>query len=459
MVRKFRTGMNRTNVLETADGTVRIRERWPRKDKYKGPPDLPEDFPYSLRVERCLDALQVLQFKRDEYLPPTTLAVPLQFLHDSLPYMVQRDVNIFQPVQNDLWGLKFDAELPKIDKTEVEEFIEKHGETFVSRRYQFWPIDISRGDGSQLPHWGLIVLQLLHRSGYEDEPVVPDDPETQPYNFVESFAIIDPEHGVAARELEDELTSFLHWLVPQMGVIMDDKTAREDAWVPPSAIACLPPILNAPQITKGITGGDNWSSGLRVFEMVRIFLDRITEHYCHSPHTHEPSFFWAPHSGWFNPDAVRSNMIGCAATMVNRAMNSTTRIAIEPILESALRYRNGYSVKTQTMLPNRETVGAFVPSQPRQNPTWLEDTPNSESGDGDADSDVKAEDSEQEDEEEEAEEEEEEEEEGLKAKKGTNAKGKKGGKKGGNDKGAGNKRTPPSPGTPKTPKAKRIRKE
>lgn len=55
---------------------------------------------------------------------------------------------------------------------------------------------------------------------------------------------------------------------------------------------------------------EHWSTGLRVFEMIRVWLDRITEAYCKNPYVHDPIKFWEAHPGWFNPDAVRSNMIG-----------------------------------------------------------------------------------------------------------------------------------------------------
>lgn len=67
-------------------------------------------------------------------------------------------------------------------------------------------------------------------------------------------------------------------------------------------------LVNAPQRTRGEP--EYWSTGLRVFEMVRIWLERLAELHCIHPHGHDPAKFWAAHTGWFNADAVRSNMIG-----------------------------------------------------------------------------------------------------------------------------------------------------
>ncbi|KAI0426495.1 hypothetical protein F5Y09DRAFT_351192 [Xylaria sp. FL1042] len=364
---KNKNQMSRTNVLVAIDATIQIKDRWPRKDKLKGPPDLPTDFYRSGRIERCLDALQLLQLRRNEYLLEDALAVPLEFLHESLPYMVQRDVNIFQPTQRDIWGLELGGDFDRLD-TELSGFIERHEEALSGRRYHFWPIDVSRGSENGPPHWALIVLHLTHDHGDGDGLLSPKDTQEEPYNFLFDFAVIDPEHGNAARELEDEMATILKHVLPKMGITVGTTSVRENTWVPPS-------LMNPPQLTS--TGEkENWSSGLRVFEMIRVWLDRITDHYCRNPHDHDWDNFWAAHPGWFNVDAVRSSMVGMAATMVNRAMKSTTRIAIEPILDKAMRHAiDGHEGLTQTMMPDRRSVGAFIPNQSRKHPSWIKDTP------------------------------------------------------------------------------------
>ncbi|KAI3338321.1 hypothetical protein F4824DRAFT_509504 [Ustulina deusta] len=371
MAKRNRTAMTRTCVLETVDGTVRVRERWQRKNLYKGPPDLPEDFRFSERVERCLDALQVLQLKRNQYLLGETLAVPLQFLHDSLPYMVQPDVNIFRPVQEDIWSLPLNGDFDKL-APELDYFTERHEEALASRRYHFWPIDVSRGGENDPPHWALIVLHLSHRREEGQDPDTSDDPLTGPYNFLDSYAVIDPDHGSTARDLEEEIATLLQHVLPKMGITVGTRSTRENPWVPPRNSF---EIVNAPQLTSA-GARENWSSGIRVFEMVRVWLDRLTEYYCQEPHRHDRSKFWGPHPGWLNLDAVRSNMIGIAATMVNRAMNGTTRVAIEPIVDNAMRTDvDELGVLTQTMMPSRRRLGAFIPEQSRRHPSFINDTP------------------------------------------------------------------------------------
>ncbi|KAI1122079.1 hypothetical protein F5Y10DRAFT_287564 [Nemania abortiva] len=356
------TGMVRTNVLEGISGTIRIGNRWPRKNQNKGPPDLPDDFRFSERVQRCLDALQVLQFKRNQYLLGETLAVPLQFLHDSLPYMVQRDVNILQPIHEDIWTTPFEEDEDGRGGPEVEEFVLKNWPMLSGRRYQFWPVDINReGRDGNLPHWGLIVLQLKHVPNPQDDPRElweENDEFVGPFNYLSSYAVITPDHGSKARALENDIANMLLKVLPLMGVGVGPEST-----------------LNAPQITpKG--NREHWSSGLRVFEMIRIWLERISELYCYNPHGHDPIRFWAALPGWINVDAIRSNMIGLSAEMVNRSMNNTTRIAIEPMMDYEMQNTHtGEVIPSQTKGYVRQGIGAFLSGQPRSAPVWLEDTP------------------------------------------------------------------------------------
>ncbi|KAI0877648.1 hypothetical protein GGS24DRAFT_487696 [Hypoxylon argillaceum] len=400
MTQREIVGMNRTNVLETYYGTIQVGNRWPRKNQNRGPPDLPGNFRVSKRVRKCLDSLQVLQFKRNQYLLGETLAVPLQFLHDSLPYMVQRDVNIFEPVSEDIWAKAFSGELDRLEPQELDRFIARHEVALPRKKYHFWPVDVNKlgGDGDH-PHWALIVLHIICRPELEvDDPDVPPDELSGPYNFLDTYAVITPNHGAKARALEDDIANMLLTLLPEMDIKVGAKTIREYPWTS---------RLNAPQLmTSGSKG--HWSTGLRVFEMIRVWLDRITEAYCKNPYVHDPIKFWEAHPGWFNPDAVRSNMIGIAAAMVNKAMDSTTRVAIEPILDLQMQNsQTGEVVLAQKMAPSRRQTGAFISGQPRSSPTWIEDTPldDSESINASPDTDEGEEDEEDEELEEEVEEE------------------------------------------------------
>ncbi|KAI2640963.1 hypothetical protein GGS21DRAFT_547305 [Xylaria nigripes] len=364
----------RTSVLEPIDRDITIEKRWPRKNFFGGPPPLPPDFMTSDRVASCLDALYLLQSQRQQYVLETGLSVPLQFLHDSLPYMVQCDVDIFESGHCGFWTvLNWEDYL---DQEEIDRLKQDYYEDLISRRYHFWPIDLNRvsqedWDG---PHWGLIVLHMRNIQDPKAEPDPDHDELEAPFNALQSFTVINPDHGEAARFIEEDVVQELLFLLNNWGIKVEGCLQMEP-WVPPRSKR---DGMNAPQLTNG-DNKEYWSSGLRVFEMIRIMLERIAATYCKIPHSFDEDTFWAAHSGWFNPDAVRSNMIGCAATMVNRAMNSTTRIAIEPILNTQIKanveQEADVTISTLAMMPNREELGGFDSTRPRESPAWFDDVP------------------------------------------------------------------------------------
>ncbi|KAI0410096.1 hypothetical protein F4802DRAFT_611758 [Xylaria palmicola] len=370
MTEQEKTILTRTNVLEVRDGPIAIGERWPRKNRYRGPPDLPGNFRIADKLQIGLNSLQFLQSKRDQYLLRHSLGVPLQFIHDSLPFMVMCDVDIIPPNER---GIFTNFTKERLGSPEVAQFVEHQSRALGERTYHFWPVDIGQvgeaGEGEEAPpNWALIVLHLRRSS-----KKAKDKSDEGPYDTLSSFGVISPDHGQASRDLEDDIADVLPDLLAKMGIERHSGTKRERPWVPPRYV--VEHSLNAPQLTKLMRGAnEDWSSGLRVFEMVRVWLDRLAEQYCITPHEHDHERFWASHPGWFNPDAVRSNMIGMAATIVNRSMNSTTRIAIEPFLDNSMQY-NGEGILTETMMPRRRHVGAFTPNKSRRHPFFIDDHP------------------------------------------------------------------------------------
>ncbi|KAI8624780.1 hypothetical protein F5Y19DRAFT_480269 [Xylariaceae sp. FL1651] len=344
----------RTNVLASYAGQGNVMldpevGRWTSKRSINGPPRLPQQYKFSQELLSVFDALQVLQAKRDQYLLDSTLKVPLDFMFNALPNMVRADVNIFLPEQDAFWAWPDDVSADTGDG--VNSFAYYGRPRLLEKPFHFWPIDINQHEGRP-PHWALIVLHLERSRGInpdwdgldsQDEFIdISDD-----FNVLQSYAVIDPDHGDEARDTEHDIIDKLLVILNVLGV------------------------MNAPQHASS-DGRENWSSGLRVFEMIRVWLDRITESYCLNPRLYDERAFWRPHPGWFNPDSVRSNMIGMAATMVNRAMESTTRVAIEPVLDGAIVFMpNGETIGTQTMMPDRQNVAAFDPSQNRTDPVAI----------------------------------------------------------------------------------------
>ncbi|KAI1496352.1 hypothetical protein F5X99DRAFT_424744 [Biscogniauxia marginata] len=333
----------RTNVLEVRPGKrISYPSRWQSKSFDKG---LPSDWRTDRRITRSMNALQVLQVTRDQHLLPECISVPVDFIFESLPKMVKLDVNIMKPgkAMFDMFTCNdFDFSCLINDEFMVD--IDSNGDyvvpplyrQFRRKPYHFWAVDVSTG---QNPQWQLIILHLQRTKKTDDDYVVEDeesdDGEFNKYfDKIESIAVIDPEYGRAG---EARKTRTLDRILQ----VLD-------------ALDIKP--VNPPQYDTT----EHWSSGLRVFEIIRASLNRITESYCRNPRVHDGGYLWRSHSGWFNPDAVRSDMIGMAATVVNRAMDSTTRVVIEPIKD--MRYKSGKKVEIQNMMPDRTRVNAFRPN-------------------------------------------------------------------------------------------------
>lgn len=104
-------------------------------------------------------------------------------------------------------------------------------------------MDIRR-EGAQIPHWALIVLHLTHRpvKGVDD-PNAPDDPLLGPYNYLDSYTVLTPDHGQRARDSEDAVVNMLQALLPKMGVTINNKSTREFTWIAPRYVANMRIVL------------------------------------------------------------------------------------------------------------------------------------------------------------------------------------------------------------------------
>ncbi|KAI1815526.1 hypothetical protein GGS20DRAFT_542829 [Poronia punctata] len=271
----------RTNVLEVVHGKTSITKRWPRKTHTTA--SQPPNFKTSPSLINALEALQTLQLKRDMYIDANALTVALSYLYDALPEIVRRDVDIFPSVF-----------LP-------EEQDRRKGQK------RFCIIPVEREGGC----WVLVMMHFPSRN----------------------YVVIDPDYGREGREREDEV---------DRGLGFDDGR-RWRPWVYPMN---PPPTTTSPEKEKEKEKEkeeekEYWPSGLHIFEMIRHWLDRMAEFNCCNPgqDVGEVETFWThPHPGWFNPDYVRGIMIGIVASAINNTlMQGTTRLAIEPILDNALR--------------------------------------------------------------------------------------------------------------------------
>ncbi|KAI1641357.1 hypothetical protein F4809DRAFT_654822 [Biscogniauxia mediterranea] len=376
----------RTNVLEVKPGKRAFYPtRWQGKATQKG---FPKNWQKDKDIITAMNALHLLQLTRDEKLTRECLSVPIKFIYDSLPNMVKMDVNIIKTGKSMFDVFTCDGE----DFSSIinGKFLVENANgadvpypplylTLRRKPYHFWVVDVG---GGQSTRWQLVILHLgRNKSAFENEDgQVEYDYAKEAFGNIESIAVIDPEHGKVGEGREVKTLDRFLQVLDAMGFKPGPDFSRRKPWIPPCT-SSFPQASNPPQYRGKI----DWSSGLRVFDILRASLNRITESYCYNPRVHDGRNLWKPHNGWFNPDAVRSDMIGMAATMVNRGMQYTTRVAIEPV--KSIKFRNGRTVPIQNMMPDRSEVYAFQPRKRKsaKPPVRYSDDVDPENGSGVAD--------------------------------------------------------------------------
>lgn len=186
-----------------------------------------------------------------------------------------------------------------------------------TRPYHFWPINTALDSP---PHWvtGIVQLEPPEGSGnpFEDNNVR--------FTVISRIVIVDPDRSFDPR-VEAQTFQRLHRIYTAMGMTPSARFTATgpnnvDLWVPPS---------NLQEGFDESLPAEEFSGGLRCFWLIRLFLNRVLDACCYS--TLYPANFFGLVPGFFNPDFVRSEMIGHAAAAVNHQMEYRTRIAIEPI--------------------------------------------------------------------------------------------------------------------------------
>ncbi|KAI0601609.1 hypothetical protein F4775DRAFT_589379 [Biscogniauxia sp. FL1348] len=359
----------RTNVLEVKPWKRAFYPtRWQGKAAQKG---FPKNWQKDKNIIKAMNALHLLQLTREEHLSRECLSVPIKFVYDSLPNMVKADVNIIKTGKSmfDVFtcdGEDFSSAINgKFLMDDANGGDVPYPPLYLDLRrkpYHFWVVDVG---GGQLTRWQLVILHLgRNKAAFEGEDgQVEYDYADEEFGNIESIAVIDPEHGKAGELREAKTLDRFLQVLDALGFKPGPNFSRQKPWIPPC-------------------GKIDWSSGLRVFDIFRTSVNRITDSYCYDPRVHDGDNLWKPHSGWFNPDAVRSDMIGMAATMVNRGMHYMTRVAIEPI--KSIKFRNGRTVKIQNMMPDRSQVYAFQPKKRKSGkpPVRYSDDVDAENGPG-----------------------------------------------------------------------------
>ncbi|KAH8163394.1 hypothetical protein CIB48_g4850 [Xylaria polymorpha] len=310
--------------------------------------------PAPAQAENDLYALNSLQLHRGRPLEQLTLQIPLEYLVDNLPPGARSQVGI--PVG----GTPYIFNCPDAD---VLRRIQKHyrrwpgfWDTFRDSEYVFWPIEVEGG---------YFVTAIFHmRKGMMDDPTfdahgdpnvdIPQVPHPH-FNYVEAWSVVDPQRGEASqarvtrvkdrieRTFEVEGITFGHLAYQEQ--YFPEREWRAMPWVPPPS------------------DGDDWSSGIRSFALVRQLIQRVVDSYCNQV-GYEPNFFIEPTSGWLDVDQVRHEMMGICAINALEDMNWNARLAVECIEEiSTLASINPF--RAALLAPDNADKHAYIPGTDR----------------------------------------------------------------------------------------------
>ncbi|KAI0169858.1 hypothetical protein GGR52DRAFT_573908 [Hypoxylon sp. FL1284] len=368
----------RTSVLsvnQIREGRAHVKARWPRATDFRG---LPEFFQQSEDLVAALDSLNILQTTRDRYVPAIALDVCLQYIWDNMPRPVQMDAVIHKAGGSGLFSVstnQFGQELQRLFDPSKEPSFQRTDRLFLEfygKPYHFWPIDTA-ADGK--PHWVTAIIRLSI-----DDDLDQNDNFFGRYCIVEEIAVVDPDRSTDPR-VERRVFQRVLRILYEMGMNPSEEfrlsgPTNREVWIPPANPKVARPVSPGPP--RGLPAGapeilaeqqgvplviatqpgpnpkpDDFTSGLRSFWLIRHYLGNLVNIYTQGI-GHRPAF-WANLPGFFNPDMVRTEMIGYAAAVVNYNMHYSTRVAIEPIKNGNLAINN-VGVVNEHLQPNTEDV-------------------------------------------------------------------------------------------------------
>lgn len=283
-----------------------------------------------------------------------SMSLCLKVLRERLPSYVQNDIQImsyemclgFNLSEEEYQTFVLEEELPEASIQSYDTLKEDYQNMFRAP-YIFWPILYMTDNRMQ---WALAVIHL-NQGSVENPDWKEGDCVTQKriklniFNSIEGIAVLDPDQTDGDKRSTLIYNRILYMLT-RAGMESGDDPKKE-VWLPP---------MNSVQHQGEL---EYWSSGLRCFDLARQLMDRILDRYCEEPGSH-PCSLWDPTRGWFNPDAVRADMIGIAAMEVNKRMAYTTKIAIEPV--SNLKHGDK-AVGTRLLRPDRSHVHMWQPGK------------------------------------------------------------------------------------------------
>lgn len=206
-------------------------------------------------------------------------------------------------------------------------------------QYLFWPINTGQN------HYVTLIMVLgkdpAAVKARQDYMKIPAHVHSEvlntpvPYDQVLQWSVVDPKRGELdskgkqlnqrERDRHDQrvhrVRRRVRRILTQGGFNMSAAVYSQSTGSPAHTLPWVPPQL----------AGDDWSSGMRAFALIRKQCDMIVDFHC-AEVPFDEAYFWERSPGWLNPHQVRHEMMGLLAVNCVRDMRWKARLAIEPVV-------------------------------------------------------------------------------------------------------------------------------
>ncbi|KAI8947714.1 hypothetical protein F4801DRAFT_494794 [Xylaria longipes] len=266
-----------------------------------------------------LNALNSLQMYRAKPLTPLEVKQPLRHVQSSLPDTVRARI-----YTGDLYGStdgvfscpddEFETKAKRVFENEARGDGSLNYNDFFRRlrraEWLLWDVEAERG------HWVAVIAHLYkstirnpNKKFFPDNDAIPVSIVSTDFNRIDEWCVVTTQRSPQGDAMTDRVRERLPTIFKEGRIGFDKKSEKPAIWVPMDET--------------------NWSSGLRVYSLIKTLMHRITEFHC-TRQRHQPTF-WDPVSGWLNVDEVRAEMQGRAAQRCMAATGYRSRIAIEGV--------------------------------------------------------------------------------------------------------------------------------
>ncbi|KAI0599599.1 hypothetical protein F4775DRAFT_550621 [Biscogniauxia sp. FL1348] len=252
----------------------------------------PNVFPQPKNGWPDLRGLEVLQSSTGRWLNFTAIENALQAYLKGLPKELQLRIQVEGSGISTIFnsGAKGEAQFDRLLTSPLNRFVR----AIRAKEYTLWPISV---DSS---HWMLLVI---HKGKSK--------PDIKDYDVVKQVGYYDPWRTNNPGWRRKLVFRRLQILLMNKCKLKFLRDWRRDVWVPVQR--------------------DGTSCGPRAYWSGKTFLDRLLTVY-EAGRTYDESL-WNPHSGWFDNNFVRGEMIGRVAWLKVTQVDYRARIGVELINE------------------------------------------------------------------------------------------------------------------------------